>query len=118
MRRHPWRFFLPLLFVAVGAAAAGCSRSSDELPREAVSGTVTLDGQPLANGTISSHRMGVSFRSRRGRRQSGQGWEIRDRAGISVWSPATTESRSTPPAKEIRLNRIHAGQAGLGFSRN
>ncbi len=31
----------------------GCSGSDDGLPREAVSGTVTLDGKPLASGTIS-----------------------------------------------------------------
>jgi predicted outer membrane repeat protein len=50
--RHHWRFSLPLVLAAVGSMAAGCSQSSDELPREAVSGTVTLDGEPLANGTI------------------------------------------------------------------
>jgi hypothetical protein len=31
---------------------AGCGEGSDGLPREAVSGTVTLDGQPLAEGSI------------------------------------------------------------------
>jgi hypothetical protein len=50
--RHHWLFFLPLVLAAVGSTAAGCSQSSDELPREAVSGTVTLDGEPLASGTI------------------------------------------------------------------
>ena len=30
----------------------GCGEESDGLPREAVSGTVTLDGQPLAEGSI------------------------------------------------------------------
>src|SRR5689334_16793809 len=52
MRRHHWRFSLPLLFSAIGLVAPGCSGSGDELPREAVSGTVKLDGQPLANGAI------------------------------------------------------------------
>jgi hypothetical protein len=33
-------------------AVAGCLRSGDELPREPVSGTVNLDGQPLAHGSI------------------------------------------------------------------
>ncbi len=32
---------------------AGCGGSSDELPREEVSGEVTLDGQPLDSGSIS-----------------------------------------------------------------
>ena len=31
---------------------SGCDASSDNLPREAVSGSVTLEGQPLAKGTI------------------------------------------------------------------
>ena len=44
--------FSPFGSRAVGSTAAGCSQSSDELPREPVSGTVTLDGQPLASGTI------------------------------------------------------------------
>jgi hypothetical protein len=30
----------------------GCADSADDLPREAVSGTVTLDGQPLEKGMI------------------------------------------------------------------
>jgi len=31
---------------------SGCGGSSDNLPREAVSGSVTVEGQPLAKGTI------------------------------------------------------------------
>ena len=31
---------------------SGCGASSDNLPREAVSGSVTIEGQPLAKGTI------------------------------------------------------------------
>jgi hypothetical protein len=37
---------------AAGLAAPGCSGSRDDLPREPVSGSVTLDGQPLADGAI------------------------------------------------------------------
>jgi hypothetical protein len=51
------RSFSPLLFVAIGLAASGCSGSGDDLPREPVSGTVTLDGQPLANGSIQFNPM-------------------------------------------------------------
>jgi hypothetical protein len=46
------RCTLPLFFVAVGLVAPGCSGTGDDLPREAISGTVTLDGQPLSAGTI------------------------------------------------------------------
>ena len=38
--------------VALLLAMAGCSGSSDDLPREAVSGAVTLDGEPLPRGMI------------------------------------------------------------------
>ena len=50
MRRFPrWSWL-----VAVTMAAAGCGgASSDGLPREAISGRVTLDGQPLPTGTIT-----------------------------------------------------------------
>jgi hypothetical protein len=43
---------LPLFFVAMGLVAPGCSGLGDDLPREAISGTVTLDGQPLPAGAI------------------------------------------------------------------
>jgi len=50
---HYWRFTHTLVFAALALATAGCSAGSgDDLPREAVSGTVTLDGQPLAEGLI------------------------------------------------------------------
>ncbi len=46
--------------IAAAAAAVlvllnvvGCGGSGDELPREAVSGTVKLDGTPVASGSIS-----------------------------------------------------------------
>ena len=41
-----------VVLVALGLAV-GCSGSGDDLPREPVSGTVTLDNQPLASGSIS-----------------------------------------------------------------
>ena len=47
-----WRLSLAVVFVAVGLAGSGCASSGDDLPREAVSGTVRLDGQPLAVGSI------------------------------------------------------------------
>src|SRR4051794_9647239 len=50
-RRHA-RCLLPLFVVAMGLGAPGCSGTDDGLPREAVSGNVTLDGKPLANGAI------------------------------------------------------------------
>jgi hypothetical protein len=50
--RNRRRFREVLLLLSIGWAASGCFGSADDLPREGVSGTVTLDGQPLANGTI------------------------------------------------------------------
>lgn len=47
------RFTHVLCLLAITLSAAGCSSESDDgLPREAVSGVVTLDGQPLAEGLI------------------------------------------------------------------
>jgi hypothetical protein len=36
----------------LAASLAGCGEGGDNLPREAVSGTVTLDGKPLARGVL------------------------------------------------------------------
>jgi hypothetical protein len=48
--------FLPLRLsvsaLLLAASLAGCGGVKDPLPREAVSGTVTLDGQPLAHGVL------------------------------------------------------------------
>ena len=46
------RGLLVLWLTAASLASAGCAGSADDLPREAVSGTVTLDGEPLASGAI------------------------------------------------------------------
>lgn len=51
--RSKRRLNLAILVFAAFGLAVGCSGPSDDLPREAVYGTVTLDGQPLANGTIT-----------------------------------------------------------------
>jgi len=47
------RLSLASLVLAAFGLAVGCSGSGDDLPRQPVSGTVTLDNQPLASGTIS-----------------------------------------------------------------
>src|SRR5437868_13520177 len=48
------RLFLPLLWAAaLVPAAAGCGQGGDNLPRQAVSGKVTIDGQPLDTGEIT-----------------------------------------------------------------
>lgn len=41
-----------LVLTLAAAAFSGCSSSTDDFPRESVSGTVTLDGVPLAKGNI------------------------------------------------------------------
>jgi hypothetical protein len=46
------RIGCPVLCLFLAAMAGGCG-ASDPLGRRAVSGTVTLDGTPLADGTIS-----------------------------------------------------------------
>lgn len=51
---HP--FSWPLMATVV--AAAGCGGPSDGLPRQAISGSVTLDGQPVAVGSITFIPMG------------------------------------------------------------
>ena len=47
-----WRGVLALCFAAMMVAVSACDGSADGLPREPVSGTVTLDGEPLAAGAI------------------------------------------------------------------
>jgi hypothetical protein len=52
---HSTRFPLALI---LALAAIGCSRSRDDLPREPVAGTVTMDGKPLPEGTIQFYPTG------------------------------------------------------------
>ena len=51
-RCDPLRVVAALVLLTVGSPLIGCSGSADELPREAVTGTVQLDGQPLNDGSI------------------------------------------------------------------
>ena len=69
--RFKRRFAVPLLVLSA-LGLAGCSGSSgDDLPREAVSGTVTLDGAPLPSGSISFSPDGGG-RGRGGRHDHGR----------------------------------------------
>jgi hypothetical protein len=43
--------YLPVTLAGFGLA--GCAGATDDLPRKAISGRVTLDGQPLARGSIA-----------------------------------------------------------------
>jgi hypothetical protein len=45
------RFWSAGVCVAVGLAAGGCS-GGDDLPRQAISGLVLLDGRPLSSGIV------------------------------------------------------------------
>lgn len=45
----PWRCCAAL---SIALAAGGCGGEADDLPREAVYGKVTVDGEPLARGAI------------------------------------------------------------------
>ena len=49
-RSQGWSAVVLLGMLALGSS--GCGESPDKLPREAVSGSVTLEGQPLVKGTI------------------------------------------------------------------
>jgi hypothetical protein len=53
IRCDPLRLDVALVLCAAFLPVAGCFGSEDDLPRESVTGTVTLDGQPIALGTIS-----------------------------------------------------------------
>ncbi|QEH33145.1 hypothetical protein OJF2_16420 [Aquisphaera giovannonii] len=48
--RETWIGIFTVCALALGA---GCSGPEDDLPREPVSGTVSLDGKPLPGGTIT-----------------------------------------------------------------
>jgi len=50
--RSRLRFWLYVSLAAPGLAVSGCSGITDAVPRQAVTGTVTLDGRPMASGTI------------------------------------------------------------------
>jgi hypothetical protein len=55
-RRPP----LSLLALSLTLAMTGCSRKLDDLPREPVAGTVTMDNQPLPEAVIQFYPQGES----------------------------------------------------------
>jgi hypothetical protein len=94
-----------LLYVLVFAAglAAGCS-GSDDLPREVVSGTVTLDGQPLDDGVIQFTPAGGSGQVSGGTQIQGGKYSISRDQGLvpgsyNVAINAATKSERTKPAQ-------------------
>jgi hypothetical protein len=72
--RHTGRLSALLFIFGAAGLAAGCSGATDNLPREAVAGTVTLDGQSLADGTIAFTPAGTSDEEG----MSGGGGEIKN----------------------------------------
>ncbi|MDA0809747.1 MAG: hypothetical protein O3B68_17255 [Planctomycetota bacterium] len=48
----PYRTRIGSVFVLLAVAAAGCGGGGDGLERVAVSGSVTIDGEPVANGVV------------------------------------------------------------------
>ncbi len=98
--------------VLAAGLAAGCSGGGDDLPRESVSGTVTLDSQPLADGVIQFMPAGDGGRARPraavGEVGSGA---LRSRAAVSPspatrdWFPASTTWPSTRPRRASRPSR-------------
>ena len=52
-----------LLGAVVGLVVTGCSKSRDDLPREPVAGTVTMDDQPLPEARIQFYPIGDAAKS-------------------------------------------------------
>ena len=52
MNRHRLSCSILTAWPSAWLAAIGCSPSKDDLPREPVAGTVTIDGQPLPEAAI------------------------------------------------------------------
>jgi hypothetical protein len=68
------RFAFSFLALALGLAPIGCSKSLDDLPREPVAGTVTMDDQPLAEALIQFSPTGDA----KGGPTAGASGEIKD----------------------------------------
>jgi hypothetical protein len=90
------------LILAAGLAA-GCA-GGDDLPREAISGTVTLDGQPLADGVIQFTPAGGSGQVSGGTQIQGGKYSIAREQGLvpgsyNVAINAATKSERTKPAQ-------------------
>jgi hypothetical protein len=103
IRCHRGRLSSPLVVFAALGLAVGCSGPSDDLPREAVSGTVTLDGQPLANGSISFSPAGGSGATGGGDAIKGGKFSIARDSGLvpgnynfSIYAGANSAERTKP----------------------
>ena len=106
---------LRLVFLVVlGMASSGCSGSGDELPREPVSGTVSLDGEPVADGMIQFTPSGGSGVGGGARIQAGSFSILRESGLVpgsyqvsinAAASPAAEPSKSAVPKKGAQLAR-------------
>ncbi|WP_435009193.1 hypothetical protein P12x_000443 [Tundrisphaera lichenicola] len=58
IRRHGTTLLLAFLATPLFFSLSGCDAPTDDLPRQSVSGSVTLDGKPLASGSITFDPVG------------------------------------------------------------
>ena len=123
------------LVLALSLALAGCGGAEDDLPREAVSGRVTLDGVPLKRATIhfdpegqgsthpvavggvvidgsyssprprGRHRALTGCRSSHHRRRPGPGRSKKSRRGSDSRSPRSPRRTTPSPHSRPRSSR-------------
>jgi hypothetical protein len=101
--RHKGRIGSAMVVFAAVGLVVGCSGSGDELPREAVSGTVTFDGQLLDNGSISFTPAGGSTGTPGGDQVKGGKFSIARESGlvpgnynVAIYSPERLTERTKP----------------------
>ena len=98
-------FHIPLGRLALAAiliAPIGCGSASDELPRQAISGTVTIDDKPLDAGSITFDPvdMGRKDAVNAGAAISGGSYSIAAATGLTPGSyrVSITEAAAAAPA--------------------
>jgi hypothetical protein len=89
------------LSLAIVVACAGCGAAGDGLPRQPVTGTVTLDGQPLARGVITFTPAAGQATQSGGVIAAGRFWVPREQGPVpgqySVSISSASVEASVPP---------------------
>ncbi len=115
--RH--RVYTLLSTAVMGLAAIGCSGGipTDDLPREAIAGTVTMDGQPLPAGTILFSPEGSkeeSAASASGQIENGEFSIPRDRGPVPG-SYKVSINHTDQPEGRIKIQLKKPGKKVAGF---
>jgi hypothetical protein len=109
------RVYSLLSTAVMGLAAIGCGgEPSDNLPREAVAGKVTMDGQPLPKATITFLPAGKEESSATGQIENGE-FSIPRERGPVAGEYKVAISHTDQPEGHVKVELKKPGKKAAGY---